>query len=648
MAGDSWQAPVDITSSAQNVAFAPRVAVDAQGNAVVIWQRRVGPNYVIQGAVRPVDGAWEEPVELSGAGPNEDDPELAVDPQGNAYAVWQHRDGPGSGVQGAVRPAGGAWQEPVTLSAPGRPAEGAQIAVDPHGNAFAIWVGSDGTHSIVHSAVRPAGGTWQGPVDLSAAGEDAEDPQVAVDAQGDAVAVWARSSVTDTIVQGATRPAGQAWGAPVDLSTTAGRIPQVGVDAQGNAVAVWARIGRNVDHEDGSVRYFYNVQSAVRPAGEAWQPSVALSEVYDELSARVAVGPQGTAVAMWQYRDFTDYGVQGAALPAGGTWHAAVDFASNGGGAPQAAVDAQGNAVSIWETGSTVKAAGYDAAGPWLRSLSVPAAGVEGQELSFSVSPVDVWSKVAATPWSFGDGATATGTTVTHAYGQAGTYPISVSASDAVGNSTTATQPIAIASPAPAAPPEECVDPPGLLPCPPAEPAPATPTPATPQTSKPAGCPQSGRLTAGTTSDDTLDGTSRSDVLLGRGGNDILVGSGSRDCLYGGSGRDQLSGGAADDALFGGSGNDRLDGGAGNDRLAGQTGGDRMNGGSGRDRLDGAGGDDTLIGAGGTDTIIGAGGRDRLSGAPAATPSAAARATTSSRLATARATASTAERAGTA
>ncbi len=173
MAGDSSQAPVDITSSAQNVAFAPPVAVYAQGNAVVIWQRRVGANYVIQGAVRPVDGAWEKPVELSGAGPNEDYPELAVDPQGNAYAVWQHRDGPGSSVQGAVRPAGGAWQEPVTLSAPGRPAEGAQIAVDPHGNAFAIWVGSDGTHSIVHSAVRPAGGTWQEPVDLSAASEDA-------------------------------------------------------------------------------------------------------------------------------------------------------------------------------------------------------------------------------------------------------------------------------------------------------------------------------------------------------------------------------------------------------------------------------------------------------------------------------------------
>ena len=49
---------------------------------------------------------------------------------------------------------------------------------------------------------------WLAPQDLSAAGQHAYDPQVAVDGQGNAIAVWQRSDGTNTIVQAAARAAG--------------------------------------------------------------------------------------------------------------------------------------------------------------------------------------------------------------------------------------------------------------------------------------------------------------------------------------------------------------------------------------------------------------------------------------------------------
>ena len=91
-----------------------------------------------------------------------------------------------------------------------------------------------------------------------------------------------------------------------------------------------------------------------------------------------------------------------------------------------------------------VQAAGYDAAGPRLASLRAPTAGTVKQPLSFSVAPLDVWSPLGGTTWSFGDGAAAEGVAVSHAYSRPGVYQVGVTSRDAVGNSTTATAKVTI------------------------------------------------------------------------------------------------------------------------------------------------------------------------------------------------------------
>jgi hypothetical protein len=79
------------------------------------------------------------------------------------------------------------------------------------GCALEPWAG--GGVCAVGVLTVPAGAawatpTWLAPVDLSAPGQNAGRPQVAVDHAGDAVAVWNRFSGGKEIVQAATRPAG--------------------------------------------------------------------------------------------------------------------------------------------------------------------------------------------------------------------------------------------------------------------------------------------------------------------------------------------------------------------------------------------------------------------------------------------------------
>jgi hypothetical protein len=133
---------------------------------------------------------------------------------------------------------------PLDISLPTALAEmRPQVAVAPDGSATAVWQRIDpGVYPYVESSTRPAGGDWSAPVRISEAGLQAEEPQVAVAADGTATALWVRYS-PPRILQSATRPPGGSWTEPVEVTsffTDANpRTPQLAVDAAGTATAVW-------------------------------------------------------------------------------------------------------------------------------------------------------------------------------------------------------------------------------------------------------------------------------------------------------------------------------------------------------------------------------------------------------------------------
>ena len=87
-----------------------------------------------------------------------------------------------------------------------------------------------------------------------------------------------------------------------------------------------------------------------------------------------------------------------------------------------------------------------DAGGPALDGLAVPARGTVGVPIDFAVTPIDAWSAISSTHWSFGDGSAATDESVSHVYAKAGTYTIGTSSSDIIGNTTTQDSKIVIAA----------------------------------------------------------------------------------------------------------------------------------------------------------------------------------------------------------
>ncbi len=96
---------------------------------------------------------------------------------------------------------------------------------------------------------------------------------------------------------------------------------------------------------------------------------------------------------------------------------------------------------SGWRTTASttvVRFAGYDADPPELSGVSVPSSGTVGSPLRFSASSYDVWP-VSAPAFEFGDGASAVGTAVAHAYAAPGSYSVRVTAEDAAGKTAAST-----------------------------------------------------------------------------------------------------------------------------------------------------------------------------------------------------------------
>lgn len=388
----TWHAPADLSAPGRNAA-SPRVAVDPQGNAVAVWDSSQAKGWIVESAVRPAGGVWQKPVALSAPASTSSLPQVAVDAQGNAVAIWHRSNGQHFVVQAAERPAGGVWKKPVDLA---QDARHAQVDVNAQGNAVAVWQGFDGSKRIVRAAARGAGGAWHAPVSLSAPGEDASDAHVAVDRRGAAVAIWRRSSGTAFVVQSAERRPGGAWQAAVNITAGAMRTsaPQVGVDPQGNAIAVWERGAGTI----------FAIQGAVRPADAVWQEPVNLSAVGAEVfDPQVAIDARGDAVAVWGRFDAPNFVVQSAVRPAGAGWQTPVNVSAAGGTSPvpQVAVDPRGNAIAVWSRSnaknSIVQGAVRPAGGAWKAPADLSAAGRSATHPQVAVdaggSAVAVWQR---------------------------------------------------------------------------------------------------------------------------------------------------------------------------------------------------------------------------------------------------------------
>lgn len=139
----------------------------------------------------------------------------------------------------------------------------------------------------------------------------------------------------------------------------------------------------------------------------------------------------------------------------------------------------------------------------------------------------------------------------------------------------------------------------------------------------PSCCPAGTNVLVGTSNNDVITGTSGSDCIIALGAQDVINGLGGDDfisagdgddVINAGSGNDFVDAGSGQDQVFGGEGDDTLFGGDGDDFVAAGAGNDTVSGGQGQDQLQGEQDNDTLFGDDGDDVLLGGDNDDQLDG----------------------------------
>ncbi len=311
--------------------YATSIAVGPSGNAYALWMDNRNGNWDIYFSLRPLGGSWGGNVRVNDDGgvANQTAASIAVDSSGNAYAVWgDGRDG-NSDIYFSYRPAGDSWGASVRVNddAGTQGQHWPSIGVDPSGNAYVVWTdgrsGGSDIYDDIYFSYRPSGGTWGDNVRVNHdAGPARQDmASIAVDASGNAYAVWVDWRNGDPDIYSCYRASGAAWesnDSRVNLGT--GTVeqwsPSVDVDPSGNAFAVY-------DHRsEGSDVYF-----SYRSSGGSWEPGVKVNDSAEwACCPRIAVDVSGNAYAVWlDGRDDID-DIYFSYRPAGGPSPVALSY----------------------------------------------------------------------------------------------------------------------------------------------------------------------------------------------------------------------------------------------------------------------------------------------------------------------------------
>jgi len=432
-AGGAWQPPVIVPGTLNRPTISPQLGVDERGRAYLAWTDK-GDNSV-RFATRLAPGPWTAFKRVDGGASAAGAVDLAVTPDGRALVVWTEGTGISAKLMARRRSASGVWGSPQPVSPAG--VQSPAVAMNARGDAVAVWTQADPAISSTRlwSSDATATGTWSDPEKVGSPGTFSGSPSVGLADDGEAALMWKR----DAAIELSTRPVSRVWQLPTVLSA-AGLHPSSGTVAmnpQGAVAVVWS--------DDGGVHGL----TGTSPGAIGSTP--ALLSAHRSAGPIVRISPSRTVFAVWG----ADSLVEGRVGTAGGAWGALQTLSSStfNSFVADVAFDGNGNGLATWRRArgmddDDLQASGYDGAPPRLTRLSPPATAVAGSTVDFAVSAVDVWSGLSGAPaWSFGDGAAAAGAHVHHTYTRPGTYAWSDRARDALGQASAISGSVAVRAP---------------------------------------------------------------------------------------------------------------------------------------------------------------------------------------------------------
>lgn len=289
--GAGWGTEQLIETSDSGQAVAQSIAIDADGNVLVLWQQPdSSPRYHIWYNRYTPGGGWEGAslVETHATG-DAMYPELAFLADGSAMAVWIQSEGAIYSTWSSRYTPNGGWETPVLIEN-----DDSSHAIDPKiaalddGSFVAVW--QQGGSILANRYTAAAGWSGPEPVELNDQGV-AYDPQLVADGRGHALVTWTLDTAAGSNIwsNGYHRAGGWGTAQQIESHTTGYAYSQrLAGDGAGNAMVVW--------EQDSDDQLWVNHYALAGGWGTPMLLSDGSNQVY---GADIAFGDDGSAMAVW-------------------------------------------------------------------------------------------------------------------------------------------------------------------------------------------------------------------------------------------------------------------------------------------------------------------------------------------------------------
>jgi len=344
-----------------NPANEPKMAMNASGAAVAAWRQ---DNFININRYEPVNG-WQgvEQISLAGGTPISD-MKVAINNSGDAIVVWTETDiGGGVGASSVyanryTTENGWFGSESIDGFASGI-SEHAQVDIDASGNSIVVWrhrTSFNADAGIYSRRYDELNSNWETVDTLyaenSAIYDNATYPSVALNADGQSIAVWV---VRNTEILARHFDSDTGWSSATNIAdnpnVNIATYPEVSIDSNENAVVVWLQRQNAAAYVD-----IYSSQFSL---ANGWSSSIALetSQLGEARFPQIVMNDTH-AVAMWTEDDGSTQSLYGNVLTTNGSWEGVEllensdysIFQSTDGGV-SVALTPSGKAVVAWNQG---------------------------------------------------------------------------------------------------------------------------------------------------------------------------------------------------------------------------------------------------------------------------------------------------------
>jgi hypothetical protein len=323
------------SSAEAAVAMATDVAISSAGTGLVVWTEMVAGGAALRARLMTGSGAVATLSSTDASAPR-----VAYDGAGNAVVVWVQGGNSRSEIWSSRFTAGSQqWAAARRVSDADALALASQpdIAVDATGNALVVWTQGNANHFDGWSAqYSAANDTWSAPALVTDGINSAYGLRVASNAAGAGHMAWKQERAAG--FAGSAQPV-DIWARSASTTGARGTSARLNTNAAGVSAAAYVIGPLALDvNAQGSAAVLWSqraqpslplvVQAAMHTASSGWQAAAAISPsgTDDCYAPQVALDSAGNAMAVWQQQ--TDFGAYGGSnrFAAGTGWGSAYVF----------------------------------------------------------------------------------------------------------------------------------------------------------------------------------------------------------------------------------------------------------------------------------------------------------------------------------